>query len=144
MQDLYIRTLRCTVDFRGLAPSTEGETVMKPMHILIPVLLAGVAAPAAAETKTSAAEIKKPVTEWTCREFIALGDQYKPNAVYWASAYAKGGEPEASELDIAGTEQITPGIVQDCEREPESSFWQKLKAAWEKVEADAKKMEKKM
>ncbi|MGB7934737.1 MAG: acid-activated periplasmic chaperone HdeA [Gammaproteobacteria bacterium] len=117
---------------------------MKTMHILIPALLAGIALSAAAETKTSAAQIKKPVTQWTCREFIALGNQYKPKAVYWASAYAKGGEPEASELDIDGTEQITPGIVQDCEREPESSFWQKLKAAWEKVEAEAKTMEKKM
>jgi acid stress chaperone HdeA len=117
---------------------------MKSLHILIPVLLAGVAASSAAETRTSAAEIKKPVTEWTCREFIALGDQYRPKVVYWASAYAKGGEPEASELDVAGTEQITPGIVQDCEREPESSFWQKLKAAWDKVEAGAKEMEKKM
>ena len=55
----------------------------------------------------------------------------------WASVYAKGGE-----LDIAGTEQITPVIVQDCEKEPESSFWQKLKAAWDKVEDEAKKMEK--
>ena len=106
---------------------------MKIMHILIPVLLAGVCATAVAETRNST-QIKKPVTHWTCREFIALGHEYQPKAVYWASAYAQGGEPEASELDIAGTEKITPGIVQDCEREPDSSFWQKLKAAWDRFE----------
>jgi acid stress chaperone HdeA len=117
---------------------------MKITHILIPVLLAGVSVSAAAETKTSAAVTKKPVTQWTCEEFITLDDEYKPNAVYWATAYAKGGTPEASELDIAGTEQITPMIVQDCEKEPKASFWQKLKAAWHRVEAEAKTMEKKM
>jgi acid stress chaperone HdeA len=121
---------------------------MKRMHILIALVVVGVATSAAAETKTSAAQLKKPVTQWTCADFIALDDQYKPNAVYWASAYAKGGKPEASELDIVGTEQVTPMIVQDCEKEPKASFWQKLKAAWDrvedKVEAGAKKMEKKM
>jgi hypothetical protein len=39
-------------------------------------------------------------------------------------------------------------IVQDCEKEPKASFWQKLKAAWDRVEdkaeGEAKKMEKKM
>ena len=105
---------------------------MKIMHILIPVLLAGVSVPAIGET-TKPAEIKKPLTHWTCREFIALGHEYQPRAVYWASAYAQGGAPEASQLDMAGTEKITPGIVQDCEREPDSSFWQKLKAAWDSL-----------
>jgi acid stress chaperone HdeA len=120
---------------------------MKIMHVMFPLVLASVVASAGAETKKSA-EIKKPVTQWTCAEFIALDDEYKPNAVYWATAYAQGGDPEASELDIAGTETVTPIIVQDCEKEPKASFWQKLKAAWDrvedKVEAGAKKMEKKL
>ena len=119
---------------------------MKRMHVVLSLVLAGVAASAMAEHKPPAAAVKKPVTEWTCREFIALGDQYRPSAVYWASAYAKGGKPEASELDIDGTEQITPMIVQDCKKEPNASFWQKLKAAWDEVEhktqTDAKKVEK--
>jgi acid stress chaperone HdeA len=120
---------------------------MKRMCFVLPLVLAGVATTVVAETKKPA-EIKKPVTEWSCAEFIALDDEYKPNAVYWASAYAQGGDPEASELDIAGTETITPMIVQDCEKEPKASFWQKLKAAWDRVEdkaeGEAKKMEKKM
>jgi acid stress chaperone HdeA len=120
---------------------------MKMMYILLLVLLTGVSVSAIAETRKPA-EIKKPVTEWSCAEFIALDDEYKPNAVYWASAYAQGGEPEASQLDIAGTETITPMIIQDCEKDPKASFWQKLKAAWDrvedKVEGEAKKMEKKM
>jgi acid stress chaperone HdeA len=118
---------------------------MKFRHVVIALVMTGIGVSAAAgETGKPAAQIKKPVTQWTCAEFIALDDQYKPNVVYWATAYAKGGKPEASELDIAGTETVTPMIVQDCEKEPKASFWKKLKAAWHKVEADAKKMEKKL
>jgi acid stress chaperone HdeA len=138
-----LETVDRDIHFRGSVPSTQGETTMKRLYILLTLVLACVATSVIAQTKKPA-EIKKPVTQWTCREFIALDDEYKPKAVYWASAYAQGGEPEASELDIAGTEQITPGLVQDCEREPESSFWQKLKAAWDKVESGAKKMEHKL
>lgn len=121
---------------------------MKIRHLLIALAIASVGASAAAETKTPAPEMKKPVTQWTCKEFIALADQYKPNVVYWASAYAKGGKPEASELDIEGTETVTPIVIQDCEKQPKASFWQKLKGAWAKVEHKAKsettKMEKKL
>ena len=49
---------------------------MKMMYILLPVLLTGVSVSAIAETKKPA-EIKKPVTEWSCAEFIALDDEYR-------------------------------------------------------------------
>lgn len=122
---------------------------MKSMHFILPIVIAGVAASAAAaETKKPSAELKKPVTQWTCADFLAIEDQFQPNAVYWASAYAKGGKPEASEIDIAGTETVTPMVIDECEKEPKASFWHKLKAAWHKVEAGAKtetkKIEKKM
>lgn len=54
---------------------------MKMMRVLIPALLAGVSVSAIGETRKPA-EIKKPVTHWTCREFIALGHEYQPKAVY--------------------------------------------------------------
>jgi acid stress chaperone HdeA len=122
-------------------PENDGENAMKRVHVVVLLVIAGVAASAAAETK-------KPVTQWTCEDFIAIDDQYKPNVIYWATAYAKGGKPEASELDIAATEQVTPMIIDDCEKEPKASFWQKLKGAWDKVEdkveSEVKKMEQKM
>ena len=116
---------------------------MKITPVLVPVFFAGVAASAVAETR-GAAEVKKPVTQWTCEEFLALDDQFKPSAVYWATAYAQGGDPEASELDIAGTETVAPMVIEYCEKEPKASFWEKLKTAWDKVEAGAKKMGKKL
>ena len=80
---------------------------MKVTHISVPVFFAGVAVSAVAETK-AAAEVKKPVTQWTCEEFLALDDQFEPSVIYWATAYAQGGDPEANEHDIAGTETVTP------------------------------------
>jgi len=64
--------------------------------------------------------------------------------VYWATAYAKGGKPEASVVDVAGTEKVIPMVVDECKKDPQGSFWQKLKDAWSRVEADAKRELKKV
>jgi hypothetical protein len=57
-----------------------------------------------------------------------------------------GGKPESSTLDIAGTETVTPAIIDTCTKNPSGSFWQTLKGEWKKVESaarkDAKKLEK--
>jgi acid stress chaperone HdeA len=115
---------------------------MKLTHFALPLIIAAVAASAAA------AENKKPVAKWTCEDFVGVDDQFKPKVVYWATAYAKGGKPEASVVDIEGTEKVTPIVIDECQKAPQASFWQKLKGAWAKVEADTKaemkKMEKKM
>ena len=100
---------------------------------------------AAVATTVTAADTTKPVAKWTCEEFLAFDDQYKPKVVYWASAWAEGGR---TIIDIAGTEKVTPMIIDDCRNAPQASFWQKLQGAWKKVEAqakaEAKKVEKKL
>lgn len=115
---------------------------MSIKHIALSLAVAAVA------TTASAADAKKPVGQWTCADFLAVDDQFKPKAVYWATAYAKGGKPEASVIDIEGTERVTPMIIDECTKAPQASFWQKLRAEWKKVEAEAKaemkKIEKKM
>ena len=115
---------------------------MKLMPLALSLVVAAVAASA------SGADSKKPVSKWMCAEFIGVDDQFKPKVVYWATAYAKGGKPEGSMIDIEGTEKVTPILIDECAKAPQASFWQKLKGAWAKVEADAKaeakKVEKKM
>jgi acid stress chaperone HdeA len=115
---------------------------MKLTHFALTLVITAVAASAVA------ADSKKPVAKWTCAEFIAVDDQFKPKVVYAATAYSKAGKPEAAVIDIEGTEKVTPMIIDDCNKAPQASFWQKLKGAWAKVEADAKadakKIEKKM
>jgi acid stress chaperone HdeA len=97
---------------------------------------------------SQAAEVKKPLAEWTCADFVGLDAQFQPKAVYWAAAYAKSGKPEAAVLDVDGIEKLTPAVVADCKQDPKASYWTTLKADWQKLEAavkaDAKKVEKKL
>lgn len=115
---------------------------MKRMRYVLPLVIAGVAASAAV------AGPKKPVAQWTCADFIAIDDQFKPKVVYWATGYAKGGKTEARELDIEGIEKLTPMIIAACEKEPRESFWKKLKGEWHKAghetKSEMEKMKEKM
>ncbi len=77
---------------------------------------------------------KKPLGKMTCEDFLALDETVQPNLVYFAAAYAKGGEPEAAMLDVEGTEKITPILIEDCKTEPKESFWKKVKAEFAKIE----------
>jgi acid stress chaperone HdeA len=81
---------------------------------------------------------KKPVSKWTCADFLAVDDQYKPKVIYAATAYSRAGKPEADVIDIEGTETVTPMVVDECTKAPQASFTQKLKAAWDKVAAKVK------
>ncbi len=110
--------------------------------LLIPLILA------AAATTTIAAKVEKPVTQWACADFLSVDDQFKPKVVYWAAAYAKGGQPEAAVIDIKGIEKVTPELIGQCKKAPQASFWTRLKDEWKKVEAETeaetKKIEKKL
>jgi acid stress chaperone HdeA len=91
------------------------------------LVIGSIAIPAAA------AGNKKPVTQWTCADFLAVEDQFRPKVVYAATAYSKVGKPEAEVIDIEGTERVTPMIITACEATPRASFWEKLKAEWQKI-----------
>ena len=81
----------------------------------------------------AAASNKKPITQWTCADFLAVEDQFRPKVVYAATAYSKAGKPEAEVIDIEGTEKVTPMIITACEGAPRASFWEKLKGEWQKI-----------
>jgi len=102
------------------------------------------AAVAALAATTAQADAKKPVSKWTCEEFLAVEDQFQPKVIYWSSAQqGKGGKPTGV-IDIAGAEKVAPMVIDDCKKAPQESFWGKLKSAWRKVEAEARALEKKM
>ena len=88
----------------------------------------------AAATSTLAAEFQKPVTQWTCAEFLSVEDEFKQTVVYWAMAYAKGGKLEAAMIGIKGIEKMTPQITGECTKAPHASFWSRLKDEWKKIE----------
>jgi acid stress chaperone HdeA len=120
---------------------------MKLKHLVLPLVIAAVSGTAiAADAKKTAAQ--KPVAKWTCAEFLAVDDEFKPKVVYAATAYSREGKPEEGVIDIEGTETVTPMVIEECEKAPKDSFWKKLKGEWKKVKAatksEMKKIEEKM
>ncbi|MFZ1539204.1 MAG: HdeA/HdeB family chaperone [Chromatiaceae bacterium] len=77
---------------------------------------------------------KKPLAKMTCEDFVSLDETFQPKAVYWAVAYSKSGQPEAEEVDVVGVERAVPIVVQECQKTPKESFWQKAKAEFKKLE----------
>ena len=73
--------------------------------LLVPLITA------AAATSTLAAEFPKPVTQWSCAEFLSVDDEFKPTVISWATTLAKGGQPEAAAIDIKGIERVTTQII---------------------------------
>ncbi|MGJ0506701.1 MAG: acid-activated periplasmic chaperone HdeA [Methylocystis sp.] len=98
------------------------------------LVLAGAALAAQA---ASADDNKKPVSNWTCEEFLAVEGDFQPKVVYWATAKSKTGKP-GSIVDIEGTEKVVPMVIDDCKKTPSDSFMTKVKNAWKAIEADVK------
>lgn len=109
---------------------------MKMKSIAVTITLTGLAV-GAAWALGSRGVPQKPVSEWTCEDFIGVEDTFKPKVVYWAVAYGKGGKPEAAIIDVEGTDKIVPFLAEECAKKPKESFWQKVKD-------EVKKLEKKL
>ncbi|KMM85159.1 HdeA/HdeB family protein [Pseudomonas taetrolens] len=92
---------------------------------------------AALSTLAQAADTKQPVSQWTCEDFLAVDDSFKPTAVGLGEVVNKSGKVEDAVLDVDGVEKITPLIVTACEKDQKTSFVQKLKEEWSKVKKDA-------
>lgn len=83
-----------------------------------------------------AAENKKPVKSWTCEDFLALDESFKPTAIGFAEALNKKDKPEDAVLDVDGTEKVIPLVIEACKQNPKESFAQKVKSEWKKVKKD--------
>jgi acid stress chaperone HdeA len=84
---------------------------------------------------------KKPVSKWTCEEFLAVEGDFQPKVIYWASGQTKR---KPGVVDVEGTEKIVPVVIEECKKTPTNSFMQSLKNAWSSVEAEAKKIKEKL
>ncbi|WP_444930467.1 acid-activated periplasmic chaperone HdeA [Microbulbifer sp. SSSA002] len=115
---------------------------MKSKQYILPLVIVSLAASAAFADKHP----KKAAKDWTCADFLAIDDEFKPKAVYWAAAYSGKGKEEGDVLDIDGTEKVTPMVITACTRAPKESFWGKFKEEWHKVKMhhEEKKAEKQM
>jgi len=76
---------------------------------------------------------KKPVSTWTCEDFLSVDESFRPTAVGIGEVVSRKGKVEDEVVDVDGIAAVTPALVQVCSKEPKASFLTKLKAEWEKV-----------
>jgi len=99
-------------------------------HALIPlVALLSVAPASAAPRKVPA----KTVEKITCKEFVALDDEFKPKAVSYALGYDRAKHPEAEVIDITGVDRIVPVIITSCKARPTETLLQRIRADLHKL-----------
>jgi hypothetical protein len=73
-----------------------------------------------------AAAAPKP-EKMTCDEFVALADVERPKLVYWAEGFNKDGGAADSVVDVVETDRLVPVLVKECQDEPKTTLWQKIK-----------------
>lgn len=82
---------------------------------------------------SQAAESKKPLSQWTCEDFLATDATYQPTAVGFAEALNKKDKPEDAVLDVQGIETVTPAVVQACMQDKQANFKKKSDSEWDKI-----------
>ncbi|KQQ14217.1 acid-resistance protein [Methylobacterium sp. Leaf123] len=92
-------------------------------------------APSGKDSDTSAGKLSgKTLEKVTCEEFNGLDETFKPKVIAWAAGYKQGQKkPDAVAIDIAGTEKVTPFVVEECRKTPSASLWSKIDQELKKI-----------
>lgn len=110
----------------------------KTLLALSLVLVAGGPVAAFAQTKvqerggiittTTTQKQGKHVEKITCREFLAIEDRFRPEAVSYAIGYTKAHKPKDAVIDVRGIDRLTPVIIKTCQARPQESLLQRVRA----------------
>jgi acid stress chaperone HdeA len=84
------------------------------------------------EAATKTTKVVKPAT-MSCADFLAVDEVTRPDVVYWSEGVNSKGKPEEGVLDIDRTTRLVPVLVEDCQKEPKTPFWTKVKEDIKKV-----------
>ncbi|KAB7660587.1 acid-activated periplasmic chaperone HdeA [Plesiomonas shigelloides] len=74
------------------------------------------------KAKLSPSMPAKPIAEWTCAEFLAVDESFRPSAVYFAEGFNQNDKPEGAMIDIAGVEKAIPFLIEDCSKNPQEKL----------------------
>lgn len=68
-----------------------------------------------------------------CKDFVALGEDVQPVAVFWVAGHDKSGKVKSGEIDEEFLERPVTTLVEDCKMNPKASFYDKAKAWFKKT-----------
>jgi acid stress chaperone HdeA len=69
---------------------------------------------------------KKPITQTSCKDYLAMDEVIKPKFIYYVMGYFKGGKPIATSFDVVGVEKTKPVIDEYCRVHLSESAYKKL------------------
>lgn len=70
----------------------------------------------------------KQIEKITCREFLALREDIKPQAVAYAVGYNKAKKPQDAVFDVLSVARLVPVVRKTCKAVPQQSFLQRIRA----------------
>jgi len=66
--------------------------------------------------------------QMTCEDFLSYDEVVRPQIVFLSEGLNRKGKPEDAVVDVDRINTLVPVLVEDCKKEPQSSYWQKMKA----------------
>jgi len=112
---------------------------MKTLALLAIGLTVAIANSVLADTPAAPAmPTPKPIkaikpTELTCEDFLSYDEVTRPQIVYWSEGLNGKDNPKDAVIDVERINSLVPVLVEDCAKEPKSSYWQKMKQEFKKI-----------
>lgn len=79
------------------------------------------------KTNTASSTAINP-TKAKCKDFVELGTEVQPVAVFWVAGHEGGGKLKKGEVDEEFLTQPIATLVEDCRTHPTASFYDRTKA----------------
>jgi len=103
---------------------------MKRLSVIVTAMAVLAVVPANAATKKAS---PKPIEKITCRDFIALDDVFKPQAVSLALGYDRAKHPDAEVVDVTGVDKVVPVLITSCRARPSETLLQRVRSRLHKL-----------
>lgn len=89
---------------------------------------------AAADAAAQAGSKKaKPTEVISCREFVALRDEFKPQVVSYALGYTHAKQPDIDLIDVSGVDRLVPVLVKSCRSRPSETLLQRIRTFFHRL-----------
>ncbi|WP_413492648.1 acid-activated periplasmic chaperone HdeA [Morganella psychrotolerans] len=94
--------------------------------IIVGVIVTAMASAYAESSDTKNDVTQKPVSQWTCGDFLSIDENFYPTAIGMAGIITNKNKVEDSTIDIQGIMTTIPVIIESCKKDPKSSFLQRV------------------
>lgn len=102
---------------------------MKWQTVLLAVGIAG-GIPAITMAEEESKVPPRPVSQWSCQEFLEVQEAFKPRIIYWVDGLNKQGRPGEALIDVFSNERVLPRVVAACQENPRAKFITRVRDAF--------------